>query len=437
MVDFKDLLSGKERVCVIGLGYVGLPLAVSFSKHFKVVGFDISDRRIEELKRGMDSSREVSEEELRGANIEFSSNPEVIGRCRFIVVAVPTPVDKLKNPDFAFLKEASTIVGRNLQRGSVIVYESTVFPGATEEICVPILERESRMTWKHDFWVGYSPERINPGDREHRLENVVKIVSGDTEETLNLVSQVYSRICEAGVYKAKDIRTAEAAKVIENIQRDINIALINELAMIFHRLGLDTKEVLEAAGTKWNFIRFEPGLVGGHCIPVDPYYLAYKAMQVGYIPELILAGRRVNENVPQYIANEAVKLMIKVGKPVKDSKVLILGITFKENVPDIRNSKVFDMIEELMNYSIKPIVYDPVAKRDEVKEERGIDLISDIEAFKPYDAIVLAVRHREFLENLSLEYLRSLLTEPSILIDVKGVFSKEEARGKGFVYWRL
>ncbi|MBC7331537.1 MAG: nucleotide sugar dehydrogenase [Synergistetes bacterium] len=437
MVKLEELLSGSERLCVVGLGYVGLPLAVEFAKHFNVIGFDISEKRIKELKMGIDSSLEVSEEELKKAKIEFSSDPEVIRKCKFIIVAVPTPVDKLKNPDLAFLKDASLIVGRNLQRGSVVVYESTVFPGATEEICVPILESESGLTWKEDFWVGYSPERINPGDREHRLNTVVKIVAGDTRESLELISNVYSKVCQAGIYKARNIKTAEAAKVIENIQRDINIALINELALIFHRLNLDTKEVLEAAGTKWNFITFEPGLVGGHCIPVDPYYLAYKSLQVGHVPELILAGRRVNEGIPRYIAHESVKLIIKSGKPVKDARVLLLGVTFKENVPDVRNSKVFDMIEELRNYSIKVFAYDPIAKKDEVKGEYGTDLIESIEDFIPYDAVILAVRHQDLLKRLSLNSLRELLTDPPILIDVKGVFEKDKAEEAGFIYWRL
>jgi len=293
------------------------------------------------------------------------------------------------------------------------------------------------LTWKEDFWVGYSPERINPGDREHRLNTVVKIVAGDTRESLELISNVYSKVCQAGIYKARNIKTAEAAKVIENIQRDINIALINELALIFHRLNLDTKEVLEAAGTKWNFITFEPGLVGGHCIPVDPYYLAYKSLQVGHVPELILAGRRVNEGIPRYIAHESVKLIIKSGKPVKDARVLLLGVTFKENVPDVRNSKVFDMIEELRNYSIKVFAYDPIAKKDEVKGEYGTDLIESIEDFIPYDAVILAVRHQDLLKRLSLNSLRELLTDPPILIDVKGVFEKDKAEEAGFIYWRL
>ncbi|MCS7233884.1 MAG: nucleotide sugar dehydrogenase [Synergistetes bacterium] len=437
MLKIEDLLSGSEKICVVGLGYVGLPLAVSFSRHFNVVGFDINKKRIEELKRGIDSSFEVSEEELRKAKVFFSSDPEIIKGCKFIIVAVPTPVDKLKNPDLAFLRGASTIVGKNLQKGSVIVYESTVFPGATEEICIPILEKESKMVWKRDFWVGYSPERVNPGDKNHGLDKVIKVVAGDTQETLELISQVYSKVCLAGVYKASSIRTAEAAKVIENIQRDINIALINELALIFHKLNLDTREVLKAAETKWNFIKFEPGLVGGHCIPVDPYYLAYKALEAGHMPELILSGRRVNESIPRYIAHEIVKLIINANKPVKDAKALVLGITFKENVPDIRNSKVFDMIEELRSYSIKVFVYDPVAKKEEVSEEYGIDLIEDIEGFSPYEAVILAVKHREFLENLSLSYLKGVLTEPPILIDVKGVFEKEDAQREGFIYWRL
>lgn len=330
MLEYSSLLEGREKICVVGMGYVGLPLAVAFSKHFKVIGYDRKASRIRQLISGLDVTGELRKEEILNSGVEFTDDERRISEAKFIIVAVPTPVDKLKNPDLSFLKDASTTVGRYLRKDSVVVYESTVYPGATEEVCVPILERESGLKWKKDFFVGYSPERVNPGDREHTVENIVKVVAGDTENTLELVASVYGKIIKAGIYKAPDIRTAEAAKVIENIQRDINIALMNELSMIFHKLDIDTKEVLKAAGTKWNFLRFEPGLVGGHCIPVDPYYLAHKSLQVGHVPELILAGRRINESVPSYIAYRTIKLLIKGGKSINSAKVLLMGITFKK-----------------------------------------------------------------------------------------------------------
>ncbi|MFN3844088.1 MAG: nucleotide sugar dehydrogenase [Rehaibacterium terrae] len=431
------LLNKEESICVVGLGYVGLPLAVALAKHFLVIGFDKNPERIEELKLGIDKNDQVSQEELLSSEIRFTSREEDIREAKFIIVAVPTPVDKLKNPDLSFLRSASALVGRNLQRGSIVVYESTVYPGATEEVCIPILEKESGLTWKKDFFVGYSPERVNPGDKEHTIENIVKVVSGDTEETLEVIAGVYGKIIKAGIYKAKDIRTAEAAKVIENIQRDINIALINELAVIFHHMGLDTREVLKAASTKWNFLRFEPGLVGGHCIPVDPYYLAHKALEVGYVPQLILAGRRINEEMANYVAEETIKLLIKSGKKVKGAKVALLGIAFKENVPDVRNSKVYDLYRKLKDFDVEVYVYDPIANKDEVAEEYGIELVDDIEAYAPYDAVILAVKHSLFLESFSLDYLKAITTEPYILIDIKGVFNVEESKEKGFVYWRL
>jgi len=365
---------GKElknvKICVMGLGYVGLPLAVLFAKKFNVVGFDVNPKRIEELKRGLDKTGEVTEEELQNCNIEFSSNEEVIKGCDVVIVAVPTPIDKLKDPDLSYVKKASQIVGRNLRKGTVVVYESTVWPGLTEEVCVPILEKESGLKWKEDFFVGYSPERVNPGDKEHTIEKIVKVVAGDTPETAKFLAELYGSVIKAGVYVAPDIKTAEAAKVIENIQRDINIALMNELALIFHRLGIDTREVLKAAGTKWNFLKFEPGLVGGHCIGVDPYYLAYRARESGYIPQLILAGRGINEGIPKFIAEETVKLLAKAGKPINNSRVLVLGFTFKENVPDVRNTKVYDLIKELWEFGISTVIYDPIADEKAAKRER-------------------------------------------------------------------
>ncbi len=437
MLELNSLLKGEESVCVVGLGYVGLPLALAFAKHFKVIGFDKNSQRIKELKLGVDRSRQVPKEEILTSSIEFTDNETDINKARFIIIAVPTPVDKLKNPDLSFLKSASSLVGKNLKKGSVVVYESTVYPGATEEVCVPILEKESGLIWKRDFFVGYSPERVNPGDREHTIENVVKVVSGDTEHTIELVASVYARVIKAGVYRAKDIKTAEAAKVIENIQRDINIALMNELAMIFGRMGLDTKQVLEAASTKWNFLRFEPGLVGGHCIPVDPYYLAHKSLEVGHVPHLILAGRSINEEVPSYIAKQTVKLLIKAGKRVKEAKLAILGITFKENVPDVRNSKAYELYKELKDFDIDVYVYDPVADTEEVFSEYAIELIKDLKAYAPYDGILLAVKHRLFMEGFQLEFYKSITTKPYILLDIKGVYDIKEAKEKGFLYWRL
>ncbi len=435
MLTFEELYEGKEKICVVGLGYVGLPLACMLAKHFKVVGFDKNPKRIQELKEGVDSTGEVSPKELKKANLELSCDPNVIKECKLIIVAVPTPVDKLKNPDLSFLKSASELVGKNLSEHSVVVYESTVYPGATEEVCVPILEKESGLRWKRDFFVGYSPERVNPGDKEHTINKVVKVVAGDTPKTTELLAKVYGTITQ--VYVAPDIKTAESAKVIENIQRDINIALINELAMIFHKIGVDTQEVLKAASTKWNFLRFEPGLVGGHCIPVDPYYLAYKSLQVGHVPELILAGRSINENMPVYVASQMVKLLIKSGKGPLGSKVLVLGITYKENVPDIRESKVAPLIKELKEYGIKVVVHDPIAKKQEVEEEFGIKLTEDYTKDAPYDGVILAVKHREYTENLSLEKIKELCHEPPLLVDIKWVYNRREAEEKGFIYWRL
>jgi len=324
MVSFNEILSGKENILIVGLGYVGLPLAIALSQYFKVVGFDKNSERIKELKKGIDSIGEISKEQIINSKITFTDKLSDNAKFKFIIVAVPTPVDKLKNPDLSFLISASQIVGSYIAKGGITVYESTVYPGATEEVCIPVIEKTSGLKWKKDFWVGYSPERVNPGDKEHTIDKVVKIVSGDTPESLEIISAVYGKVTKAGVYKACDIKTAESAKVIENIQRDINIALMNELAIIFHKMGIDTKEVLKAAYTKWNFLPFEPGLVGGHCIPVDPYYLARKAVEVGHVPELILAGRGVNEFIPIYIAHEIVKILIKTNKKVKNSKALIL-----------------------------------------------------------------------------------------------------------------
>jgi len=437
MVTYEDLETGKEKILIIGLGYVGLPLAIAMAKYFDVVGFDRNSQRIKELKKGLDSTGEVTKNKLLHSKIEFKDKLSNRDKFKFIIVAVPTPVDKLKNPDLSFIVSASEVVGRHISKGGIAVFESTVYPGATEEVCVPVIEKESGLRWKRDFWVGYSPERVNPGDREHTIDRVVKVVSGDTLQTLELVALVYGKVIKAGVYKAPDIKTAEAAKVIENIQRDINIALMNELALIFHKLGIDTKEVLKAAKTKWNFLPFEPGLVGGHCIPVDPYYLAKKSVEVGHVPELILAGRGVNEYIPVYIAHETVKVLIKAGKKVKGSKVLIMGVTFKENVPDLRNSKVMELSRELEDFGLQVYHYDPVVMKNDSSKEYRWNFIEDINQHAPYDCVVLAVKHDIFIKNFSSDFYTTIMKTPYILIDIKGVYDREEILKKGFIYWKL
>ena len=431
---FEDFVSGKERIGVVGLGYVGLPLAVLLAKKFSVVGFDISEKRIEELKEGFDRTGEVERKELLKTAAQFTSDEGELRRCRLIIVTVPTPIDEHKIPDLRPLKAATRTVGRNLSEGSVVVYESTVYPGVTEEVCVPILEAESGLKWKEGFHVGYSPERVNPGDKKHTIDKIVKVVSGDTPEVAELLKNIYGSVITAGIHVAPNIKTAEAAKVIENTQRDLNIALMNELALIFHRMGIDTRDVLEAAGTKWNFLKFEPGLVGGHCIGVDPYYLTFKAQEVGYHPEVILAGRRINDSMGKFVAESAVKLMIKEGKQILGAKVLIMGITFKENVPDVRNSRVIDIYEELLSYGVKPSVYDPVADREEVKREYGIELIENVEEGAHYDAVIVAVKHDRF-KSLSPEFFSSICRTKPIVLDVKGIYDRE--RFKDLILWRL
>ena len=428
-----------DQICIVGLGYVGLPLAVLLNKKFEVIGYDIDKDRINELKAGFDRTGEVSSQDLERSSIEFTTDPKKISEAKLIIVAVPTPIDKHKVPDLRPLKAATRTVGRNLSKDSIVVYESTVYPGVTEEICVPILESESGLKWKKDFHVGYSPERVNPGDKEHTIDRIVKIVAGDAPQVTDLLAEIYGSVITAGVHKAPDIKTAEAAKVIENTQRDLNIALMNELSIIFNRMGIDTKSVIEAAATKWNFLRFEPGLVGGHCIGVDPYYLTFKAQEMGYHPEVILAGRRINDFMGKFVAENTVKKLIKAGKAVKGSKVLIMGLAFKENIPDIRNSKVVDIYYELKDYGIEVFVYDPYAYPDEVKKEYGIELTSDIENWKPYDAVIVAVKHRKFLEDFTLDKYKELMNngDEPVLIDVKGIYNKNEVQRKGFLYWRL
>jgi UDP-N-acetyl-D-galactosamine dehydrogenase len=408
-----------KKIGIIGLGYVGLPLAVEFGKIIEVIGFDINQLRIAELKKGIDRTLEVDCEELKSAkHLSFSSDFSDLKSVNYFIVTVPTPVDEYHVPDLRPLQSASKTVGSVLKKDDIVIYESTVYPGCTEEICVPILEKESGLKFNKDFFAGYSPERINPGDKQHRLPNIKKVTSGSTPEIAENVDQLYKKIIKAGTHKASSIKVAEAAKVIENSQRDLNIAFANELALIFQRIGIDTHEVLEAAGTKWNFLPFKPGLVGGHCIGVDPYYLTYKAQSLGYHPEVILSGRKINDNMPIYIANDVIKLMAKNQLPIHGGKVLMLGLTFKENCPDIRNSKVVDVIHELIGFGIQVDIFDPHADGEEVKHEYNLELIKSIA--KKYHAIVLAVGHKEF----SLLDLNQLKEPNAIVYDVKGFLDK-------------
>jgi UDP-N-acetyl-D-glucosamine/UDP-N-acetyl-D-galactosamine dehydrogenase len=423
-------------IAVVGLGYVGLPLAVEFGKQYPTVGFDLSDNKVEAYRKGIDPTGEVGSVDLAAAkSLHCTTDPGQLRRADFIVVAVPTPIDDAHQPDFGPLLAASESVGRNLKRGAIIVFESTVYPGATEEICVPVIERCSAMKWQRDFFVGYSPERINPGDKEHTLPRIVKVVAGDTPQTLERIAAIYGSIVPAGVHRASSIKVAEAAKVIENTQRDLNIALMNELALIFHKIGIDTMEVLEAAGTKWNFLSFRPGLVGGHCIGVDPYYLTHKADRLGYHPQVILAGRRINDGMGKYVAEQTVKQLIQAGSPVKDADVTVLGLTFKEDVPDIRNSRVIDVVHELATYGVRVHVHDPVADPVDAQREYQIEL-KPWEALPRARAIVAAVAHREFRQRPVEDYLAKL--EPGgLYVDVKGRADAALLRARGINVWRL
>ena len=423
-------------VAVIGLGYVGLPLVIEFGKHGRTIGFDISVPKVESCLRGVDPSRELSDDEMRAStHAVYTADPGLLAEADMIIVAVPTPVDNAHIPDFRPLIGSSTSVGRHMKKGVTIVYESTVYPGATEEVCIPVLERESGLTWKKDFFVGYSPERINPGDKEHTLTKILKIVSGDTPETLDKVAQLYERIIVPGVHRASSIKAAEAAKVIENTQRDLNIALMNELSIIFDKMGIDTTAVLEAAGTKWNFLKFKPGLVGGHCIGVDPYYLTHKAEMLGYNPQVILAGRRINDGMGKFIAEQTIKHMIAGGSYVKGAKVNVLGLTFKENCGDLRNSKVIDIINELKTYGVEVFVTDPQAESEEAMHEYGVPLLSWADLPRA-DAIVAAVAHKEFAA-LSLEDFGKKLVKGGAFIDVKAVFDSKSILDAGYKLWRL
>lgn len=419
-----------RKIAIVGLGYVGLPLAVEFGRNRPVVGFDVSATRVRELQSGQDHTLEVAPHELgQATHLRFTTDTELLGSCDVFIVTVPTPVDKANRPDLTPLVRASTTVGAVLKRGGVVVYESTVYPGCTEEICVPVLEKASGLKYNEDFFCGYSPERINPGDKDHRLPSIRKVTSGSTPEAAELVDQLYLEIITAGTHKASSIRVAEAAKVIENTQRDVNIALMNELSLIFHRLGIDTMEVLEAAGTKWNFLPFRPGLVGGHCIGVDPYYLTHKAQEVGYHPEVILAGRRINDHMASHVADQTIKLMLRKGLQVLGSKILVLGLTFKENCPDVRNTKVVDIVRTLQSYNTHVDIYDPWATLSEAEHEYGLKCLADMPTAGDYAAIVLAVGHREFVE-MGERGLRALAKPGAVLFDVKSVLPRGAADGR-------
>ena len=433
---YERLIVREEALSVIGLGYVGMPIAVAFAKKIRVIGYDLNDAKIKTYQSGIDPTKEVGDEIIQHTTVEFTSDELKLRESKFHIVAVPTPVHDDHNPDLAPIEMASRIVGRNLVKGSIVVFESTVYPGVTEDVCVPILERESGLKCGVDFKVGYSPERINPGDSVHRLENITKIVSGMDQESLDEIAKVYELVVEVGVHRAPSIKVAEAAKVIENSQRDINIAFMNELSIIFNKMGIDTKSVLEAAGTKWNFLKFYPGLVGGHCIGVDPYYLTYKAEKMGYHSQVILAGRRINDDMGKYVAENCVKSLIKAEKQVKGAHVAILGFTFKENCPDTRNTKVFDVVKELREYGIEPIIADPVADADEA--QRLYDIVfSDVNDIHAMDVVILAVAHDEFAK-LSMERIGNMFAEgKQVLLDIKGLMDRKAYEGAGYLYWRL
>ena len=432
---YEKLLKKETKLSLVGLGYVGMPIAVAFAKKIDVVGFDTNATKIEMYKKGIDVTKEVGNEALKETTVEFTTDESKLKEAKFHIVAVPTPVRDDHMPDLTPVESASTIVGRNLTKGSIVVYESTVYPGVTEDICVPILEKESGLKCGVDFKVGYSPERINPGDKVHRLETIVKIVSGMDEDTLENVAKTYELVVKAGVHRAESIKVAEAAKVIENSQRDINIAFMNELSIIFNKMNIDTQAVLDAAGTKWNFLKFYPGLVGGHCIGVDPYYLTYKAEQLGYHSQIILSGRRINDDMGKYVAENTVKMLIKNDKNIRNAKIGILGITFKENCPDTRNSKVNDIIKELREYEIEPIVCDPVADKEEAKKLYNIE-IADMSKLQDLDALIISTCHEEF-KKLTMNQFEKMFKDKKIIIDVKGILNKEEYKEAGYSYWRL
>ena len=436
---YESLLNKTEKLSLVGLGYVGMPIAVAFAKKINVVGFDLNAKKIDLYKSGIDPTNEVGDEVIKNTTVDFTADEAKLREAKFHIVAVPTPVRDDKTPDLTPVIGASTILGRNLQKGSIVVFESTVYPGVTEDVCLPILEKESGLKCGVDFKIGYSPERINPGDKVHTLESITKIVSGMDAETLDTVAKVYELVVAAGVYRAESIKVAEAAKVIENSQRDINIAFMNELSIIFNKMGIDTISVLEAAGTKWNFLPFRPGLVGGHCIGVDPYYLTYKAEELGYHSQIILSGRRINDDMGKYVAENTVKQLIKVDKSIKGAKVAMIGFTFKENCPDTRNTKVIDIVKELNTYGIEPLIFDPVADSDEAKRLYGVEF-TDIKDIKDCDAVIVAVGHKE-IAAMSLEDIDKLFApgnnSDKVIIDVKGILDRETFLAKDYAYWRL
>lgn len=436
---YENILNKNEKISVVGLGYVGMPIAVAFAKKVDVIGFDLNTKKIDLYKSGIDPTNEVGDDRIKSTTVEFTADETKLREAKFHIVAVPTPINSDKTPDLSPVEGASRIVGRNLIKGSIVVYESTVYPGVTEDICVPILEKESGLKCGKDFKIGYSPERINPGDKVHRLENIIKIVSGMDAESLDEIAKVYELVIEVGVHRAGSIKVAEAAKVVENSQRDINIAFMNELAMVFDRMGIDTKEVVEAMNTKWNALGFTPGLVGGHCIGVDPYYFVYEAEKLGYHSQIVLSGRKINDGMGKFVADAIIKKLILANKVVRQSKVVILGLTFKENTPDTRNSKVIDIIDSLREYGIEPTVVDPEADAIEAKHEYGINLV-DIKDVKDADCIVLAVAHETF-KQMSLDKIDSLYGDfhdnEKVLIDVKSIFNIKEVKEKGYSYWRL
>ncbi|MBG9979955.1 nucleotide sugar dehydrogenase [Facklamia sp. DSM 111018] len=435
----EQIKNREEKISLVGLGYVGMPIAVAFAKKADVIGFDINQEKIDLYKQGIDPTKEVGDEAIKSTTVDFTADPSRLKEAKFHIVAVPTPISEDKKPNLFPVEAASRTVGQNLTSGSIVVYESTVYPGVTEDICIPILEEESGLKAGVDFKVGFSPERINPGDKVHRLETIVKVVSGQDEESLEEIAAVYEMVVEAGVYKAESIKVAEAAKVIENSQRDINIAFMNELSIIFNRLGIDTQAVLKAAGTKWNFLNFTPGLVGGHCIGVDPYYLTYKSEQVGYRSKIILNGRQINDDMGKYVTESLVKQLIAADINVKQAKVGILGFTFKEDVPDTRNTRIIDVVEELAEYGISPIIVDPVADKEEALEEYGLEF-NDFEDLKDLDALIIAVGHEEFL-NLTPEDIEQMYdvseNKNRVLIDIKGVLNRKQYEDLGYNYWRL
>lgn len=437
---YDKIRSGEEKVSLVGLGYVGMPIAVAFAKKgVKVIGFDLNKEKIELYKQGIDPTLEVGDDEIKASKVQFTCDEESLREAKFHIVAVPTPINPDKTPDLFPVEGASRIVGRNLTKGSIVVYESTVFPGVTEDICIPILEKESGLKCGVDFKIGYSPERINPGDKVHRLENITKIVSGMDEESLQIIAQVYEIVVEVGVYRASTIKVAEAAKVVENSQRDINIAFMNELALVFDKMGIDTKEVVEAMNTKWNALKFYPGLVGGHCIGVDPYYFIYQAERLGYHSQIIAAGRKINDSMGKFVAESTIKQIIKSNKKVKEAKVCILGFTFKENCPDTRNSKIVDIIDELREYEINPVIIDPQADKAEAMREYGIK-IENMDKACDADAVILAVAHREFAELSAADLDKFFKTEPNsskVIIDVKSILNPQEIKKLGYQYWRL